>query len=350
MEKALGRDAAMDLAAAPEAKPLVLSPDLGGELGETRPATEISARAVGPAPPSSPSCGPPEASADAPCDGPLPAASAESNHFTTLEEEQRRSMADRSRDSWVSLLQGLALAAGLAAVAAGVWYFSQPKSADALYADIAQAAEKGDQDALLEVEGEIEQLLGRFPDDARRQEVRGYLEQIELVRAERRLAGLARRMSPGTPLGPIEQQFVDAVRLSETDPQEAVLRFAALVDLYDEEGLGEPSPEASRGREAEVEGQRRQLRRQCVELARRQLERLRSRLNRTASAHRQVLQQQLRRAEQLLQTDPKRAQRIWRALVVLYGDKPWAADLVAQAKQRIATAGPAREARADARP
>jgi hypothetical protein len=72
-------------------------------------------------------------------------------------------------------------------------------------------------------------------------------------------------------------------------------------------------------------------------LAERRRDSLRQQIDGAARAHRKVLEGRLRYAEQVSATDAQVSERIWQGIVRLYGDKPWATDLVARARSALAT-------------
>ena len=49
-----------------------------------------------------------------------------------------------------------------------------------------------------------------------------------------------------------------------------------------------------------------------------------------------TLRRRLAAADSLAAQEPDRAAAIWEALVTLYGDKPWAAEIVEEAQERLA--------------
>ncbi len=113
------------------------------------------------------------------------------------------------------------------------------------------------------------------------------------------------------------------MRFRQSDPAESVSRLEALLTLY--------GPDAESGPRAVQE---------CVALARRQLELLRDPARALVQRQCRELHERLDRAEELLADDPQQALAIGRAVVSLYADKPWAADVVARA-QRLLQAVPA---------
>ncbi|MGQ9575351.1 MAG: serine/threonine protein kinase [Thermoguttaceae bacterium] len=215
------------------------------------------------------------------------------------------------------------LAAALVALGLTAWYLLQPPSADALYARITAAtsdrrAQSGLKvDALLTVQPEIEEFLRRYSDDSRAVLLREYQREIELHQLQRQFERRAKGLTHPEGLLPIERAYLEAISYAALDPERGLVKLQALVDLYrDRTDLSGPAG-------------------QCLELARRQLQELRRRLERPNAESLAELGQRLERAEQLRQSDPETARGIWRAIVELYQDKPWAAAAVGRARQAL---------------
>jgi hypothetical protein len=102
-----------------------------------------------------------------------------------------------------------------------------------------------------------------------------------------------------------------------------------LIDLYAERpgsaAAGEAA-ERSEGGEG-IDG--------WLTLARRQRDELRARIDAAAAEQLPELRRRLAAADALAAQEPDRAAAIWQALVTLYGDKPWAADIVEIAQERL---------------
>ncbi|HOM19195.1 MAG TPA: hypothetical protein PK777_15805, partial [Thermoguttaceae bacterium] len=135
-----------------------------------------------------------------------------------------------------------------------------------------------------------------------------------------------------TALSPVEQAYAEAAAAARTNPDLAVVKFQALLDLYE-----------NRSDRSGTTGM-------CLELARRRLQRLRQEVEQRAAGGLQVLQERLHRAEQLEKTSPETARAIRQAIVDLYADKPWAASAVAQAKTALVSPIPSRSSSPNAKP
>jgi predicted Ser/Thr protein kinase len=235
--------------------------------------------------------------------------------FTTVDEERRR--AQRQRGEWLALAGQLAgLAAALAALAWIGWRLTRPATADDLYATMTESWQRQDAD-LREVDEEIAEFLGRFPDDARASEVRSYADELELQKLERRLRTQA-RLSGDTTAHPTEQVYADAVALAATDPARATRMLEDLLALY-------PNSEDADDRA-----------RQYLTLAARKLEKLQTSLASRADEQLPQLAERLRTAKGKEAVDLAAAKRMYRALVNLYRDEPWAKSVVHDAERRLA--------------
>lgn len=106
---------------------------------------------------------------------------------------------------------------------------------------------------------------------------------------------------------------------AETNPELAMRRLRAMLDVY---RTGSSSGEA---------GQK------CIELAKRQLAGLENQMKSLASAHAEAVEQQMRQADRLAKSEGTRvqAEAIWRGVIELYENQPWAAKMVAEAKSRL---------------
>jgi eukaryotic-like serine/threonine-protein kinase len=115
----------------------------------------------------------------------------------------------------------------------------------------------------------------------------------------------------------VERAYLEAIDYTRNSPEQRVVKLQALIDLY--QNPGETS--AATG--------------ECVTLARRRLDELKKDIEKQAPEQLEIIQKRMDEADKLLSTDPKRAQAMYRAVVELYGDKPWAAESVRQAQATI---------------
>jgi len=253
------------------------------------------------------------------------------SRFTTVDPAhwRRRDEDETSSTPWL-LMAGLAAVAVLAAGSA-IFFFTRPPSADSLYAAVERAAQEGGAEALLPVESEMSRFLERYPDDPRTEQVRAYEESLARYRLERRLEARVRRADGDEGLLPVERAYLEAMRRAATDPHEARADLEAIQDLYagpPDESLPPAQARATRS---------------CLELVRQQIERLKVAEEEAQAADRQAVEARLKQADRLAATDRRAAERIWQGVIRLYGKKPWAADLVAQARTALKQGGPAPE-------
>jgi len=245
--------------------------------------------------------------------------------FTTVDEEraQRRAAQRPTRTAFVAQLAGLI--GGVALVAALGWRLTRPPSADRLYETIAAAAEAdSDGEGLRSASRELDEFVRRFPQDPRIPEIERYREQLQLVRRERQLR-LRTRLS-GDALHPAERLYGAALRLAETDPDRAAALLEALAALYADQPRGAADAPSAAGASPS-----------WLLLAHRKLEELRAQAAAAAATQLPELRERLAVAERLRSEQPATARSIARALVTLYADKPWAADVVQKAQALAAS-------------
>jgi len=249
---------------------------------------------------------------------PPPAEAAEEprNHFTPVEKEEQ----GRVEPTHVALisLHTWILAASLVAVGLTTWYLLRPPSADALYEQIMAIAADRSVDSLRKAEHKIRQFLTRYSNDSRSATLHEMEDELELYRLERKFELRAKGLESTERLLPIERTYLEAINYGRLSPELGIVRLRALIDLYDHR-TDHSGPTG-----------------QCLELARRQLQRFREQLQHSAQDHILLLQERLDRADQLGQTDPARARAMREALIELHRGKPWAAAAVERAQAALA--------------
>jgi hypothetical protein len=149
---------------------------------------------------------------------------------------------------------------------------------------------------------------------------------LALKRLENRYLLNAKLRLRSDPLHPVEQIYLEAIQLAEVQPAQAAQKLEAMLVVFDEE---EQSSE-------QVE--------RCLELARRRLQQLRSVIDRISLQQIEVAQQRMDVAARLAPSEPAQAARIYRGIIQLYEDKPWAANLVQEADRALAELPPMDEA------
>ncbi len=196
-------------------------------------------------------------------------------------------------------------------------YFLQPPSREGLFQRIEARAPLNDPEALRQVTDEIISFLTRFPDDPRcvqlRVQLRHNQEEIELERLQRKFDLRTKGLGAAESLLPVEQAYLDALNYARLDPERGMQKLQALIDLYGDH--------ADRADSAA----------QCLELARRQLAKLKEQFNTPAGDRLKLLLRRLDEADKLRETDPERANAMYHAVIELYDRKPWAAEAVGRA-------------------
>ena len=254
--------------------------------------------------------------------------SAPARHFTLVDKHAPRQretppVEDDGTPIWMTLTAASVLVALLGGLG---WYVTRPDSADSLYAKIAAAAEQEDPSAFSSVESQIDEFLAYYANDPRHDEVTSYQQELDIYRLQRGLEFRARRLRGKNPLLPVEQALLEAMSFERTAPDKAVERYEALIDVFHSDGT------ATRNTK------------RCVELARRQLVVLEERLARSREEHETVLTGRLDEARALAEKHPEEAKTIVHGIITLYGDKAWAQEPVAQAKQLLQELAAAKEA------
>jgi eukaryotic-like serine/threonine-protein kinase len=246
------------------------------------------------------------------------ASSGQPKFTTVLDHDRSPDEADDESPPWFSL-QVLILAAAIAALGLGTWYFLQPPTLDTLYARAVAANDNNRPEA---AEADIAAFLNRCDaSDPRARELEDLRDRIEVDRLERKL-DIERRLrgkSKSKELSSVERDYVEALKQVDLDPEAGMKKMTALLDLYGSDVAEQPP-----------------VIRQCLELARRKLETLRKDVAEYSKEHRDRIAAQLDRADALASEKPQTAEKIWRAVIELYDGKPWAADLVAQARKKLA--------------
>jgi serine/threonine-protein kinase len=243
------------------------------------------------------------------------------NRFVTVEEEERLRQLEARRDRGPVAAQIALLAASLVALLGLFWYFLRPPSANRLYERIQLLAADENPQRLLEASDDVKSFLERFPDDERAPKLQNYQEEIDLLRLERSLASRSRLATRDQPLLPIERDYLQATSHVAANPDLALVRLRAMLDVY-----------------AMPAGSDRQRERQILQLTERQILRLNKQTREQAPAYLKIIDRRLAYADEIKGDNAGEAVRVWQGIVVLYGDKPWAADRVERARAALADA------------
>ncbi len=210
------------------------------------------------------------------------------------------------------------LAISLVAVGFTAWYLMRPSSAEDLHEAIMRITADKSIDSLRTAEGKIDEFFLRFPEDSRCSELRKLEHELELYRLERRFELRAKGLATREALLPVEQMYLEAVNYGHLNPEQGIAKFQALIDLY------EPRTDSS-GPTG-----------QCLELARRHLKEAAEKIEQSTADHLALVRERLDRADELAASEPARARSIRKAVIELYREKPWAAEVVGRAQKALA--------------
>jgi serine/threonine-protein kinase len=250
--------------------------------------------------------------------------------FTTVDEDARLRAQTAPAEHWATVAQLATLIAAILGLGWLGWRLTRPASAEDLLAAITAAVEQDGPEGATQVDAQIQEFMDRFADDPvwsadpRTAEVRGYAEELELVRMEKRLAA-GGRLSGRPAKSPVAQLYREASAQAAADPAAAVERFEALLALYPPHGDATP---------ALSETDRRYL-----ALAQRQLAKSRSAAEQQIAVLLPALKERLAAASHLETTAPREAAAIYRALAAVAADRPWAEEIARQAADRLKLLG-----------
>jgi eukaryotic-like serine/threonine-protein kinase len=237
------------------------------------------------------------------------------NRFTTVDEEARRAQRERT-ERWTIGIQLAGLAAALGAMAWLGWQLTRPATADDLYAEILQTVDENDGDPTPAAD-EMEEFMERFAavGGERVTKIQFFQDELELRRLERQMRTRA-KLTGGSTTFPAEQIYADAMALVDADPVRAAQMLDDLIALYAAAPDSDPAQP-------------------YLTLARRQLEKLHDKLDNLAAAQLPLLVDRLTAAAGLELVNEQQAISIYRALVNLYADEPWAKSVVDKSRQRL---------------
>lgn len=252
--------------------------------------------------------------------GPTTVAAPKTSRFTTVDEEAARLR--REQPSQIGSLVGqlAGTVALLAALLAFGWWLTRPSSADDLYAKIENYIGENGEANLNAIEDEIGEFMVRFPDDERTANLRPYADELELRKMERKIR-FKSRVTGSSESHPVAELFSQANALRETNPERAAAILQDLLTLYPSDG----SANASMSEDM----------RQYLTLAERELAKLQKGIDAKAKEQLPMLRDRLLAAERLQAESPEQAAAMYRALIDLYGDQPWAAELIGEARGRL---------------
>jgi len=247
------------------------------------------------------------------------------SQFTTVSAEELRGQRDSDEGIFKQwLVAGAVAIVGILAMAMAVYMATRPPSADRLIASIKAVADRQEPGELVAVEAEMKRFLDLYPTDRRAGEVEGLVKELAQYRLQRQAERRGRGASNQLGESPVELAYAEAVRLASFDPETALAQFEALLAVYGDA--------TSTGERKETEA----AAPECLELARKQIERLRPEVNRMIAEQQAAVKRELDRADRLAESNPSAARPIWEGIITLYRGKAWAKPLVETAQSRLA--------------
>ena len=189
---------------------------------------------------------------------------------------------------------------------------------------ISRSTDADDVDSMREVEREINEFVARFPDDERTAELRAVPAADRARQDESPAAASGHRGGIADPsLLPVEVLYLEAMNAAESSPESAVGMLESLVKLYGGRANASDSIRTSVARDVRPTG-------------RTAIGALREDLAETdgppACSHPRAARggRRARASEH-----PDQARDDLPAILDLYGDRAWAADVVAEARQKL---------------
>lgn len=242
------------------------------------------------------------------------------DHFTTIDAQHasaRRVLSPSLVAAAVGLVS-MVMAFGFIA-----YRVAQPYDADTLYSRIHSASDTPTVDELRSHAVEIDEFVRRFPEDPRADELRQYQRELDLDRQQRRFITMVRGRGDDANLLTAERLYLAALRKAEVAPADAASELRNIIALFGS-GVDESLTEKQKARLAS-----------CLELARRQLSALEQQLAKQNGADLATLVARLDTAEKLHESNPNEAAAICRSIIDLYGNQPWASDVVQRATKLL---------------
>ena len=242
------------------------------------------------------------------------------SHFTSVAKQElgrSRDYAVGHDDNLLVWLKVSMVAVVVGMIALVIGYAIRPESPERLFARIEDAAKDNELYRLKQAEDDMQSFVQRHPNDPRVAYVEGLLEMIRQNRDEQQFETRAKNLVDADSLTPVERAYLEAIQFSI--PDQKLARLIALVDVYGE--IKDPPREA----------------RSCLALARRQILALQDAIDTTSEMQLTAIADRLVYADQISGSEPARAVSIWRGIIELYSDKPWAVELVDQARRCLET-------------
>ena len=245
----------------------------------------------------------------------------EGKSFTVVRQEA----GDDAQPLWQVAAPWAVILLMVAAAAYGGYSWLQPRSADVLYAELQDTTDEqwaaGDSTA----QADLEEFLRRFPNDPRVAALEPRQQELNAAGLERRLRlAVLRGDTVGTALSVEQELYVDAMRAQRTDPAQAERMLVRLERLLGVEAPTVGEDPATRTDHAARQG--------LATLVKRQLEELQNNSQARAERHLPYARSRLALARNLSQARPDEAREILDAIIELYNREPWAAGVVAKAR------------------
>lgn len=251
--------------------------------------------------------------------------------FTTVDDEARRHKRQEEEESHVALIaRWVALVVLLGGMAWGGWRLLRPATADELFTSITATVDREGDSDLRVIETELTEFMERFPNDPRAGELVSFVDQLEFQRLERK-ARVQSHVPGAKGIGPIQQLYMEA--LASPNPEQSAAKLSDLIDLYDPLGVTADGEVATGNDRSALTADDRKW----LVLARQELAKLKNQSDEEAKEQLPAIKERMAAAEVVAGVQPEQAKLMYRAIIRLYGDKPWAAAEVKQAREKLET-------------
>lgn len=239
-------------------------------------------------------------------------------HFTTVDLDGSASRAAMSPSLWIAALGLVALAVVVGSI---IYNAVQPYNADQLYEHIHAKSDSPNIEQLKRHATAIDEFVERFGDDSRATEIRDYQKQLALDRLDRYYESIVRGRADATELHAVERLYVEALSQADSKPAAAAEQLANLVALF-----------AGAAEDDSLSDEERKRITNCLQLAHHRQVQLDAEVELLTIIQLEMIRGRLAAAEDIYSSEPKQAKTICRAVVELYGGKPWAKEVVDRAE------------------
>ncbi|MDR3109972.1 MAG: serine/threonine protein kinase [Planctomycetaceae bacterium] len=275
-----------------------------------------------------------------------------SSRFIRVKEDAANTYIDRTVSRPLISMQTIVALLMLIATCLTIVYMLQPVPADRLFERIKTKIDSAEGDdyvaAIRRAERDINMFLDNYSNDPQIDQIIAYKEELELANKERIFErGINRTQVQG--LQPVERAYIEAVALSRIDPEQTIVKLRAIISLYspngsvslnssDDADTDEKATKSTDEKTAKQEPHRRSRRgptENCLLLAQRRLNTLERYINSINREQRESLSRCLDEADNIEKASPARANEIRKAVIELYGNRIWAAELVERAREKV---------------